>query len=41
MLIAGVGLFEFLARRASAGIFRSAVAEAVLGEVYIWVWWAG
>ncbi|WP_093804645.1 hypothetical protein [Stappia sp. ES.058] len=40
-LLAGLGLSEFLARRASAGIFRSAVAEAVLGAAFIWVWWAG
>ena len=41
ILLAGLGLFEFLARCASAGIFRSVVAEAVLGAVFIWVWLVG
>ena len=41
ILLAGLGLYEFLARRVSAGIFRSAVAEAVLGAAFIWVWWVG
>ncbi|PTW60513.1 hypothetical protein C8N35_104136 [Breoghania corrubedonensis] len=41
MLLAGLGLFEFSARRVSAGIFRSVFAEAVLGAAFIWVWWAG
>src|SRR5271166_684467 len=40
-LLAGLGLFEFLARRASAGIFRSVVAEAVLAAGFVWVWWGG
>lgn len=40
-LLACLGLFEFLARRASAGIFRSVVAEAVLAAAFFWVWWAG
>jgi len=41
LLLAGLGVFEFLARRAGAGIFRSVIAEAVLGAAFIWVWWAG
>ncbi|MDF2371381.1 MAG: hypothetical protein P1V21_11375 [Rhizobiaceae bacterium] len=41
ILLACLGLSEFLARRASAGIFRSVVAEAVLGAGFIWVWWLG
>lgn len=41
ILLAGLGLSEFLARRVSAGIFRSVVAEAVLGAAFFWVWWAG
>ena len=41
LLLAGLGVFEFLARRVSAGIFRSVIAEAVLGAAFIWVWWAG
>ena len=41
ILLAGLGVYEFLARRASAGIFRSAVAEALLGAAFVWVWWAG
>ncbi len=41
LLLAGLGVFEFLARRAGAGIFRSAAAEAVLGAAFFWVWWAG
>jgi hypothetical protein len=40
-LLAGLGLFEFLAGRVSAGIFRSVVAEAVLAAGFIWVWWRG
>ncbi len=40
-LLACLGLFEFLARRASAGIFRSVVAEAVLAAAFVWVWWGG
>lgn len=40
-LLAGQGLCEFLARRVSAGIFRSVIAEAVLGAAFVWVWWAG
>ena len=41
MLLAGLGLYEYLARRVSAGILRSVVAEAVLGAAFVWVWWAG
>lgn len=40
-VLALLGLFEFLARRASAGIFRSAAAEAVLAAAFVWVWWGG
>jgi len=40
-VLASLGLFEFLARRASAGIFRSVVGETVLAAVFIWLWWAG
>lgn len=40
-LLASLGLYEFLARRVSAGIFRSIVAETVLGAGFIWVWWDG
>jgi hypothetical protein len=40
-LLACLGLFEFVARRASAGIFRSVVAEAVLAAGFVWVWWGG
>lgn len=40
-LLACLGLFEFLARRASVGIFRSVVAEAVLAVGFVWVWWGG
>jgi hypothetical protein len=41
ILLACLGLSEFLARRVSAGIFRSVFAEAVLGAGFIWVWWIG
>ncbi|WP_152599653.1 hypothetical protein [Hoeflea sp. BAL378] len=41
MLLACLGLSEFLARRASAGIFRSVVAEAVLGSAFVWMGWVG
>ncbi|MEO1988376.1 MAG: hypothetical protein ABGX47_17290 [Martelella sp.] len=41
IVLAGLGWFEFLARRVSARIFRSVVAEAVLGAAFIWVWWVG
>ena len=40
-LLACLGFFEFLARRASAGIFRSIVAEALLAAGFVWVWWGG
>jgi hypothetical protein len=40
-LLACLGLFEFLARRVSAGIFRSVAAEAVLAAGFFWVWWVG
>jgi hypothetical protein len=40
-LLACLGLFEFLARRVSAGVFRSVVAEAVLAAGFVWVWWGG
>jgi hypothetical protein len=40
-LLAGLGLFELLARRVGAGIFRSVVAEAVLAAGFVWVWWRG
>lgn len=40
-LLACLGLSEFLARRVSAGIFRSVFAEAVLGAGFFWVWWGG
>ena len=40
-LLAGLGLFEFWARRASAGIFRSIVGEALLAAAFVWVWWGG
>jgi hypothetical protein len=40
-LLAGLGLFEFLAGRVGAGIFRSVVGEAVLAGGFFWVWWHG
>jgi hypothetical protein len=40
-LLACLGLFEFLARRASTGIFRSVVGEVVLAAGFVWVWWGG
>ena len=40
-LLACLGLFEFLARRVSAGVFRSVVAEAALAAGFVWVWWGG
>jgi hypothetical protein len=40
-LLACLGLFEFLARRASAGIFRSVAGEVVLAAGFIWMWWDG
>jgi hypothetical protein len=38
-LLACLGLFEFLARRVSGGIFRSVIGEAVLAAGFLWVWW--
>ena len=40
-LLACLGLFEFMARRVSAGVFRSVVAEAALAAAFFWVWWVG
>jgi hypothetical protein len=40
-LLASLGLFEFRARRVSAGVFRSVVAEYVLAAGFVWVWWGG
>lgn len=40
-VLAILGVFEFLARRASAGIFRSVVGEAALAAALVWVWWGG
>jgi hypothetical protein len=40
-LLACLGLSELLARRASAGILRSVIAEAVLAAGFVWVWWGG
>ena len=40
-VLASLGLFEFLARRAGAGIFRSVVGEAVLSAAFLWLWWGG
>jgi hypothetical protein len=40
-VLACLGLFEFLAGRVTAGIFRSVVAEAVLAAGFVWVWWGG
>jgi hypothetical protein len=40
-LLACLGLLEFLARRVSAGVFRSVVAEAALAAGFVWVWWGG
>ena len=40
-LFACLGLFEFLARQVSAGIFASVVAEVVLAAGFVWVWWGG
>ncbi|MGZ9809524.1 hypothetical protein ACXN5S_03585 [Pseudoroseicyclus sp. H15] len=41
ILLSGLGLYEYLARRVGAGIFRSVAAEAVLGAAFLWVGWAG
>jgi hypothetical protein len=40
-ILASLGLFEFLARRASSGIFRSVAGEAVLAAAFVLVWWGG
>jgi len=40
-LLAGLGLFEYMARRVGAGVFRSVVGEAVLAAGFVWVWWGG
>lgn len=40
-LLSCLGLFEFLARRVSAGVFRSVVGEAVLAAGFVWVWLLG
>lgn len=40
-LLSALGLFEFLARRVGAGVFRSVVGEAVLAAGFVWVWWVG
>jgi hypothetical protein len=40
-LLAGLGLFEYLARRVGAGVFRAVVGEAVLAAGFVWLWWVG
>jgi len=35
-VLSGLGLFEFLSRRVSAGIFASVVAEAVIAAGFLW-----
>ena len=40
-LLACLGLFDFLARRVGAGVFRSVVAETVFAAGFFWVWWVG
>jgi hypothetical protein len=40
-LLACLGLFEFVARRVSAGIFRSIAGETALAAGFVWVWWGG
>jgi hypothetical protein len=40
-LLACLGLFEFLAGRVSAGVFRSVVGETALAAGFFWVWWVG
>jgi hypothetical protein len=39
--LSGLGLFEFLARRVSAGVFRAVVGEAALAAGFVWLWWVG
>jgi hypothetical protein len=40
-LLACLGVYEFLARRVSAGVFRSVAGEVVLAAGFVWVWWRG
>jgi len=40
-LLACLGLSDFLAGRAKAGIFRSIAGEAALAAAFGWVWWGG
>ena len=40
-LLAGLGLFEFWAGRASSGIIVPAIVEMVLAAGFVWVWWGG
>ena len=40
-LLGGLGLFEFAARRVSAGIIVPAIVEFVLAAGIFWVWWGG
>lgn len=40
-VLACLGISDFLARRANAGIFRSIAGEAVLAVAFGWVWWGG
>ena len=40
-VLACLGLSDFLARRAGAGIFRSIAGEAVLAAAFVWLWWVG
>ena len=40
-LLACLGLFEFLTRRVSTGMFISVIAEAVLAANFVWVWCGG
>ena len=39
-VLASLGLLDFLAKRASADIFRSIAGEAVLAVAFLWLWWA-
>ena len=40
-LLAGLGFFEFRARRLSVGVFRSVVVEALLAAGFVSAWWYG
>lgn len=40
-LLAGLGFFEFRARRLSVGVFRSIVVEALLAAGFVSAWWYG